>query len=276
MSEKYCYFNDQVIREEELKIDPYDLGFLRGYAVFDFMTTVNHKPFLLEDHYQRLTNSAKTLNLEVPVNQDDYRIIVEELLEKNGIFPVTVRTILTGGVSPDGLSLGSQPTFLVLIKQLVSFDDRLYQKGAKVITVDYTRYLPSIKTTHYIEAVRYQIAKRQAEAVEVVYIKDGQVFEASTSNIFLVKNKKIITPDQGILGGITRKLVLGLIKDRFEVEERPVELEELLKADEVFLTASGKNVMPVVKIDDRQIGTGQVGEMTKKIMGLYQDYCLDY
>ncbi len=275
-SDKYCYLNGQMIVERDLRIDPYDLGFLRGYAVFDFMTTVNLKPFLPEGHYQRLVKSAQTLKLEVPVNFQDYQQILNQLLKKNAIYPATIRTIITGGVSPDGLSLGPQPTFLILIKEYHPFPAELYTQGAKVITVDYARYLPLIKTTHYIEAVRHQTAKQQAQATEIIYTKDNQVYEASTSNVFIVKDGQISTTKEGILSGITRGLVLDLLHNHFKVQERELSVKELLAADEVFLTASGKNVMPVTQVDKQQIGTGQVGEMTKKVMQMYADYLKKY
>lgn len=253
-------------------ISPHDLGFLRGYAVFDYLMTTGGKPFLPHEHFLRLKKSTQTLSLPLPFTEKDWLAVIDRLIKKHNFYRAAIRTIITGGVSADGLSLGQKPTVLILISPFKSYPDKCYLQGVKVITADYRRYLPEIKTTHYIEAIRNQKRKRAAGALEIIFIKDGLIYEAATSNIFLFKNQVLITPKENILNGITRQLVLKLARKSFIIKERPVKVSELLKADEVFLTASGKGVMPVVKIDNRAVANGRVGENTKKIMGLFKKF----
>ena len=121
---------------------------------------------------------------------------------------------------------------------------------------------------YYIQAVSLQDLRKEQKAVEILYVYDGEILECATSNIFLVKNGKLITPSDGILGGITRKVILELAKasGQYEIEERLVYEDELKTADEIFITSSFKDVVPVVNIDDFEVGNGQVGPITKDLM----------
>ncbi|MDO8529413.1 MAG: aminotransferase class IV [bacterium] len=274
---KYCYLNGKVMPLEKAKIDPYDLGVLRGYCVFDVMCTENGKPFLLDDHWKRLQNSAKELNLTIPVKKEDYEKILKDLLTRNGFKKSTIRTVLTGGISSDAFSPEKKETFFILIEKFHEYEKELYEKGIKLITVEHSRFLPRAKIASYIMALKNYDNRVKNGAFEILYVEDGNVLEASTSNIFLVKNGKLITPKEKILFGITRNLVIKLAKSaKIKVEEREIKTSELTNADEIFIAATNKEIMPVVKVDNQKIKNEKVGEMTKELMEKFEEFAVKY
>ncbi len=271
---KYVFFNGKIILEKNVKISFNDLGFARGYGVFDAMRTINGKPFLIKEHYERLQNSAKELNLFLKISLTEFEKIINKLLLRNKIKnEIAIKTILTGGKSSNGLRMDGEPTLLITINDLnkVTPKKELYKKGAKIILVEFQRYLPEAKTLNYIVAIQNQRKKEKSGATEIVYYNKGYLLEGSTSNIFIVKNDKIITPDKNILLGTTRNLLIQLLrKKNRKIEARDVKLKEIFEADEVFLTGTFKNILPIVRMDDKIIGDGKVGEVTAKIMKLIE------
>ena len=174
-----------------------------------------------------------------------------------------MRIILTGGRAINGIEYEFEnPTFYILVEKFEPLPKELYERGAKLVTYNHLRFMPEHKTTHYITAVNLQKYRKEEEAVEILYVHDGEVLECATSNIFIVKDGKVITPAENILKGITRKVVLELI----DVEERVILESELKDADEVFITSSFKDIVPINKIDDYEIGDREPGSVTQKLM----------
>ena len=274
----HCYFNGKITTLDKVKIHPYDIGLLRGYAVFDVMCTQNQKPFYLEEHWQRFKNSARELGIEMKMGNSEYRKIVEELLKRNKYAKSIVRTVLTGGISSNGFAYEpGRETFYIVIEKFIKYPDDFYKKGAVVITLKYDRLYPRAKITNYVGAIKHQKVREKNRAMEIIYTKNDKALEASTSNFFLVKNGKLITTKDGILIGITRNVVIKLAKqNKIKVEERNIGIKELLAADEIFLSATNKDIVPVVKVDVKKVGNGKVGEMTKKMMQLFADFVRKY
>lgn len=272
---RYCYFNGKIKELKDVKISPYDIGVLRGYGVFDVMRTTNGKPFLIDKHWKRFENSAKELCLEIPINREQYEKTLSKLLKLNKFSESIIRTILTGGVSADAFSIGKL-TFYILIEKYHAYPKSLYKKGAKVITLEFQRSNPKAKVTNYVEAIRNQNRKLKGGALEILYVKNGQVLEFSTSNILLFINNILVTPKDNVLFGTTRNLVLELAKKKYKVEERAVREDELKKAQEILLTAGNKQIVPIVQIDNWKVGNGQVGENTKVLMQMLEDYMKNY
>jgi branched-chain amino acid aminotransferase len=154
---------------------------------------------------------------------------------------------------------------------------RWYTNGAKLITVGVERFLPSAKSTCYLSAVQaVQQAKKQ-KAIEAVYVDRNKcILEGTTSNFFFFKKDRLVTSHRDILPGITRSVIIELAKDLYEVETRDIDRSELCQMEEAFITASNKEVIPIVKANDLQIGNGRVGEHTRKIMQLFRDYTNSY
>lgn len=271
MNKKYCYFNGEIADFNEIKISPSDLGFLRGYGVFDALRTFEGRPFLLDEHWERLLNSARELNIEVPITKEEFLTIISTLLEKNNLKDVSVRTVLTGGITDNGIAMTNGPTILITVDDINIFvpAKELFENGARAMTLEFKRFLPKAKTLNYIAAIKEQKRKEEMNAQEIIYVNNGTVLEGSTSNIFIVKDGKLITADENILMGTTRNFVIKLAKeDGLEIEERIVNFDELLSADEVFITGTYKWVLPVINVDGKEIALGKVGDVTKRVMAL--------
>ncbi|HFC36279.1 MAG TPA: hypothetical protein ENJ49_01235 [Candidatus Moranbacteria bacterium] len=272
---KYAYFNGKVVLEKDVRIDFNDLGFVRGYGVFEAIKTVNRKPFLLKEHFERLQKSAIELNLKLDMGWREFSETINDLLWKNQIEKdVAIKVVLTGGVSSNGLKMDGVPTFLITLKDLsvVTPAEELYQTGVGIILTEFQRYLPEIKTLNYITAIQNQKRKETENALEIVYHWEGFLLEGATGNIFIVKNNRVITPKEDILPGTVRNFVIELLRENgTTVEMRKVKLSELFEADEVFLTGTFKNILPVTEIEGEKAAGGRVGKKTKEIMKLFKN-----
>ena len=274
---QYCFYNGHIIQEEKALVPLNDIGILRGYGVFDFLRTYNGKPFLLKEHVQRLRNSAKALSLTVPLSDKKIEAIIHDLLEKNNVTEAQIRIILTGGKTIQGMSYDPEkPTFAIVIEHLSLLPAVLYKTGAKLITDSHMRHVHTAKTTNYINAIALSKKRRENDAIEILYTFHDYVLECSTSNLFILLGNTLITPKDNVLLGITRNFLITLLRNEYTIEERDISLEELQKAEEVFITATNKEVLPIVKIDKRVVGDGKVGETTKKIMKKFALYVGNY
>ncbi len=267
----YCYLNGKIIPTDKASISVYDLGLLRGFSVFDFFRVYNGRPFLLKEHLARLVNSAKLLNLKAPLTSKQIAAVIKGLLRKNGLKEATVRIVLTGGKSPDGISYDdNSPTFFILTKPFSAYPTALYRQGVKAITSNYRRESAGVKSANYSKMVSLQAVKRKKKANEILYVDQGLILEGATSNFFIFKNNTLITPRDNVLIGATRNFVIKLAKRKFKVIERPLKLAELKQAAEAFITSTSREILPVVKVDNLPIGNGQVGRNTKILMALFQ------
>lgn len=284
---KYCYLNGKILEIKKARISPNDIGLARGYGVYDGIMLYAGKPFELAAHYKRFTNSAKLLGLKVPYTLENLDKSIAELYKKNKPKNPIVKLLLTGGETVASINFDkTKPTSIILMEEVPLPIEETFAKGVKVITHEFLRYLPTAKTTNYIEAVRLQEKKNKAGAVEIVYTNGGNVLEASTSNLFIVKDNVLITAPSDVLGGITRRVVLQLTKKYKKqlglqkIEEKHYTVAEMLAADEVFLTSSFKEVLPVVNVDGKRVGDqshfGKPGPVSKKILKLFREYVSDY
>lgn len=263
----FHYLNGRWVDSQNLKISAFDLSLLRGFGVFDFLRTYNRKPFLLKDHLDRLFNSAKILGIKIPKIKKEIEKIVFEGIKKNPKAELNIRLLVTGGIGPDSVTPG-QPSLIVIFTEAVDYPKEYYQKGVKVITYPAERIFPKAKSLNYLAGiVALQKAKKQ-KAVEAIYIdKNGRILEGTTSNFFAVINNQLVTPKEEILFGITRKVVINLAKKlKIPVKEEDLYLSQIKNFSEAFLTASNKEIMPVVRVDNKMIGNGRVGEITKRLM----------
>lgn len=270
---KWCYVDGKIAESSTPQLKVGDLAVLRGYAVFDFVKVVKGRPLFWIEHLKRFRSSAKLLGLKVNKSDPELTNIAQELLKKNGLQDkdASLRLVLTGGESPNGMMPAGKSVLAVLVEESYNLPEKVFKTGGKLITVDYCRSFPEAKTTNYLLAVSWQKKKLKEKAVEILYVNQNKILEASTSNFFLVKNKKLITAKADVLGGITRSAVIKLAKKAgYKIEEREVKVSELKTADEAFITATNKDVCPIVKIDKLKIGNGKVGEVTKDLLTRYR------
>lgn len=270
----YFFLNGSFLVESEAKLSVLDLGLIRGFGVFDYLRTYRGKPFHLKEHLQRLQYSATSLGLTIPYTFAEIEDIVHKLLELNKCSECSLKLLVTGGVSSDQLIPSGKGFFAAFAYPLSSYPKEHYERGIKTITSSHQRCLPDCKTTQYLPAILSLQEGRKKGASESLYLNEKkQILEATTSNFFAIKDKVLITPpEEGILLGITRSVVLRVCEEHFPIDVRPISQEEIPFLDEAFITASNKEVMPVIQIDDILIKDGTVGPCTKKILDLFASY----
>jgi D-amino acid aminotransferase len=276
----YCYLNGQIIPENEANVSILDIGLLRGFGIYEAMAVLNGGVFRWEDHIARFKKSADFLRIHIPLNDDTLKRTIFALIEKNGLSQnrVNVKCILTGGHAIGGIDFNSsKPTFYIFTEEWRALDTRYQRDGASVIVHEHLRQYPEYKTTNYITATHLQKDLKDAGALEILYTWKNDVLECATSNFFIVKNGTLVTATENILAGVTRNVVIELAKKNgLTVDERAYTLDELFSADECFLTSSFKDVVPVVKVGDKTIADGLVGETTKKIARAFDGYLQTY
>ena len=272
------YVDGQFVEEHQAVIPVDDLSVLRGYGIFDFLRTYNGVPFHLEDHLLRLQRSARLIGLQLPHSQAALAEIVRETLARNNHLESNIRIVVTGGLSPDGITPGTSPRLLVMVGAVKPMPAEWYTAGAKIVTCHVERFMPGAKSINYIPAILCQAEARSRQAIEAVYVdRDGYLLEGTTSNLFALRGNTFITPPcDRILPGITRQVVLELSRREFTVEERHLHRDEVRLLDEAFLTSSTKEVAPVISIDSLSIGSGQPGSRTLRIMELFREYTAAY
>lgn len=278
MADYTWYVGDKFVPSSQAVIPITDLAVSRGYGVFGIMRTYNGKPFHLQDHLNHLRSSAELIGLTVPYSDDEITSLIQEILKKNALPETYFKFLLTGGPTKDGILPIGKPIFAILVTKLEAFPSELYTNGVKIITYEYERLLPEAKTLNYLQAVIVMQEAIKQNASEVLYIdKKGMVLELTRSNIFVVQGDTLITPRQEILAGITRNIVMDLAAENdYTVDERDFNIHFLYGADEVFMTATNKEIVPIVEVDTQVIADGAVGPVTKKIIQLFHDYTRDY
>jgi branched-chain amino acid aminotransferase len=267
------YVNGEYVSEEDARISVGDLGILRGYGIFDFLRTYHGVPFRLDDHLARLERSASLIELPLPWAREELAAIIRETLDRNTHPESYIRIVVTGGQSADGITPAEAPSLIVLVTPAPTDDPKLFEDGVKLITMRTDRTLPTAKTINYIPAVLALKKAKAAGAFEALYVNaKGIALECTRSNLFIVCDGTLITPEIGILHGITRKVTLERAAGICEVELRALTLDEVQSADEVFITSSTKEVLPVVQIDDAIIGDGKPGTLTLQLRESFLAY----
>lgn len=260
------YVNGIWVHPDEATISISDVAVLRGYSLFESLRTYGRRPFHLQEHLNRLYRSATYIDLEIPYTQTEIAAIVSEAIERNSYRHAQVRILVTGGESDDGVLPSGRSVLAVLVTQLGERDMERFARGVRLITTRLQREAPEAKTTSYISAIRaLKEAARRAAADALFVNGQGHVLEGTRSNFFIFRGDSLITAREGVLSGVTRSVVLELAQGRFKIEERPIGFEELVQADEAFISSSSKEITPVVQIDDQVIGSGRPGARTEEL-----------
>ena len=263
----FCFANDRIVLSAQASIHPLDIGLIRGYAIFDFFRTENFKPFFVDEYLQRFISSAERTSLPLNFGLQELHRIVHELIEKNELEQGGIRMILSGGVSANHFA-PSEGSLFIFCEELNMPPQEKYDLGVKLLSAEYVRPLPTIKTTNYTLPVWLSVDWKGQGIEDVIYHHEGIISESSRSNVFMVKDDKISTPNTNILYGITRKKVMALSGS---VEERDISFAELLDADEAFITSTTKRILPVTNIDGKSIGDGKVGNTTRWLMETFRE-----
>ncbi|MDW7684306.1 MAG: branched-chain-amino-acid transaminase [Bacillota bacterium] len=274
---RIIYVNGSFIPEEEAKISVFDHGFLYGDGVFEGIRAYRGRVFKFDEHLARLYESAKSIMLDIP---EPYEVMKEATLEtirKNGLEDAYIRIVVSRGTGDLGLDPRKCPkaTTVIIASSIVLFPPELYEKGLSVITVATRRNVPDaldpqIKSLNYLNNILVKIEANRAGVLEAIMLNaQGYVAEGTGDNIFIVKKGRIFTPPTyvGALNGITRQVIIDLAEEEgYTLAERPFTRHDLYVADECFLTGTAAEVIPVIEVDGRSIGTGEPGEVTRNLV----------
>jgi len=269
MSELH-YLDGKWVTEADCKISAFDLTVLRGYGAFDFLRTYHKKPFLLDDHIDRLYNSAKELGLTVKQPKAEIAAIVHEGIRRSSFDEIYIKVLFTGGISADGITPGS-PSLIVLFLKAASYPEEYSTKGVALRSIRFERPLPTAKSLNYMTAVvELQKAKKDGYQ-DVLYISyDGFVLEGTTVNFFGVRGGEVYTTEEGILYGCTRKHLLKIAKElNVKVHVSAMKQIELALLEEAFISSTTRELHPVIRIDQQQIGSGTPGPITRMLMAAF-------
>jgi branched-chain amino acid aminotransferase len=270
------YINGQYLDKEQATISVFDHGLLYGDGIFEGMRSYGGKVFRLDQHLKRLWDSAKAIWLEIPISRDALARAVNDTLELNGIQDGYVRLLVTRGQGTLGLDadLCANPQVIIITDHIALYPAEFYDKGLEIVTASTLRNHPAalnprIKSMNYLNNILAKIEGMRAGCVEALMLNHkGEVAECTGDNIFLVARGRLLTPptDAGILEGITRDAVMELAREAgITVREIALTRHDVYVADECFLTGSAAEVIPVVKVDERVIGDGRPGPVTRDL-----------
>lgn len=274
---EHVYLNGQFIESDAAMVSVFDQGFLYGDGIFESFRSVGGRLYQFSQHYQRLLQSAEALNYPVTLSQQDLEDILLELQQRNGLEEAYFRITITRGKGQVGFqrSIKSELTCLVIGREFQGFDDRCYQEGIALRVARTRRNAPEainpkIKSISNLNSLLGKLEARAAGVFEVIMLNNKEhICEGASSNIFWTKGQWVFTPDAstGLLEGVTRSTIMRLCEEQLNLRVISGEyrLQDLKFADEVFITSTSLEVMPVVLVDDFTINQGQVGPITRQL-----------
>ena len=265
---------------EEAFISILDHGFLFGDSIYEVICTANGKPCFLDEHLKRLYASASGISLEIPRKSEWIKEEIKKTLNSAGNPESYIRIIVTRGEGELDIDPSScfNPNIIIFVKSIPQMPQEIYEKGISVSLVSIKRNSrdslnPAVKTGNYLNNILARMEAQKLGANDAIMVNPwGQLTESTTSNLFFVKDERVLTPEKdcGILSGITREKIIQLAHENgIALDEGKWPGEELFKADEIFLSGTVKKIMPVSILDNHQVGSGRPGPITQKIMRLY-------
>ena len=270
------YINGEFVPASQAKISVFDHGFLYGDGVFEGIRAYNGRVFKLKEHIDRLYDSAKAIDLEIPISKDEFMEIILETLRRNKLRDAYIRPIVTRGIGDLGLDPRKckNPSIIVIAQPWGRLYGDLYERGLRAVTVAVKRNAidslpPNIKSLNYLNNILAKIEANAKGGDEAIFLDhNGYVSEGSGDNIFIVKNGEVITPPTiNNLKGITREVVIELIKKLgIPFKETNISLYDLYTADEIFVTGTAAEICPITWIDGRVVGDGKPGKITRLLM----------
>ena len=271
-----AYLNGEYLPLEECKVSVLDRGFIFGDAIYELIPIYNKKPFYLNAHLARLMRSLNQVQINSPHNDAGWKVIVDQLVEKSGLEQLYVYIQVTRGVAPrdHAFPANIEPTVFAMIGAWPKASDEIYTKGLTAVTVQDMRWdRCDIKVTSLLANVMKKQEAVEGEAHEAIFIRNGFVLEGSATNVFIVKNRQIKTAPKNnlILPGITRDVVVEVINDlQWPFIEEAATEQELREADEVWITSSTKECVPVTMLDSKPVANGAPGELWKQVFDAFQ------
>jgi branched-chain amino acid aminotransferase len=275
------YLDGQFVDEPDAKVSVFDHGLLYGDGVFEGIRFYNGRVFLLEEHLDRLYDSAKAILLTVPLDRSAMQEAVLETCRKNNLRDGYIRLVITRGKGDLGLNpiKCPKPTMFIIASSIELYPEKYYTEGLRVNTVPTQRVSPAalspaIKSLNYLNNILAKIEGNLYGAQESIMLNaQGFIAECTADNLFVIKQGKVFTPyvSDGALGGITRRLMLQLGEEIGQpVREANLTRYDLFVADEIFATGTGAEVVPISEVDGRKIGIGRVGPITSEFIKAFK------
>lgn len=279
MNNGIVFWNGEFLPLEEANVSPFDRGFLFGDGVYELIPFHHKTPLSLDSHLSRLQTSLELVNINNPYDKESWKKYITELVGFSEHEDIYTYLQVTRGVAPrdHAYPKNIKPSVFMYTDKLSHITDEQASKGFQAVTLEDFRWLKcNIKSTSLIGNVLLRQEAIEGGYDEAILIRGDIATEGAASNIFIVVNKTIITPKNSnlLLPGITRDIVIEIAeKNSFPCEQKDITKNELLAAEEIFLTSSGKGVMPVTRINGKDIGNGLAGNQTLSILDLYKDHC---
>jgi branched-chain amino acid aminotransferase len=283
MASQLIYLDGKWVSKEKATLSVFDHGVLYGDGVFEGIRAYQGHVFRLNKHLERLYESAKKIELTIPIPQTEMEQVVKEALQKNNLSDAYIRLLVTRGIGDLGLDIRQCPTpsIVVIADKLALYPARYYENGLESAIVSVRRNIsealdPTIKSMNYLNMILAKIEANKKGVPEAIMLNhQGYVAECSGDNVFYVKGDSVITPpvSAGLLEGITRGAVMELIgnKTAYKLKEELFRASDIMEADEVFFTGTAAEVIPVTKIDGQAIGDGKPGKITQELMRLFKE-----
>ncbi len=278
MSDSIVYLNGEFVPLDQAQVPVLDRGFIFGDGVYEVVPVYRKTPFRLEEHLRRLDNSLRSIRIDNPCTPDEWQTIISQLIERNAGPDQSVYLQVTRGVAKrdHGFPENFLPTVFGMSNPMSEPDPEQIKQGGCAITLDDTRWQHcDIKAVTLLANILLRQQAIDAGCIEAILIRDGEVTEGAASNVFVVHNKLIRTPpkDSRVLPGITRDVVIELARSNgLTCEEKAISGAELQSADEIWITSSTREIMPITLLDGKVVGNGKAGAMWQQLYALYQQH----
>ena len=279
---KKVFLDGKLVNREDAKVSIFDHGVLYGDGVFEGIRSYNRLVFRLKEHIDRLYESADAIRMTIPISKEEFVDRIIETLKANNLDDAYIRAVVTRGKGDLGLDPRKCPvaTIFIIADKIKLYPEEFYKNGLPIIIAKTRRNHPitldpRIKSLNYLNNILAKIEAIDGGTEEALMLTlDGYVVECTGDNIFIVKNGRLITPpsDIGALEGVTQDAVIRLAEKRgIETEFKRMFPEELFQADECFLTGTAAEIIPVVKVGDKVIGSGKPGDITKQLLSDFKE-----
>ncbi|MET3208246.1 UNVERIFIED_CONTAM: branched-chain amino acid aminotransferase [Paenibacillus sp. PvR008] len=281
MADQWIYLDGKHVTKENAKVSVYDHGFLYGDGIFEGIRIYNGNIFKCKEHLDRLYDSAKSIQLNIPLSPDEMLEAMAETIRLNEMRSGYIRLVVSRGVGNLGLDPLRCPkaSVIIIVEQLAIYPEKAYLTGLKTISVSQRRNIPDalnpkIKSLNYLNNILVKIQSNYAGVGEAIMLNSqGYVTEGSADNIFIVKNGVLYTPPcyLGALEGITRNAIIDLCAELgYALKEQPFTLHDVYVADEVFFTGTAAEVIAAYEVDGRTIGSGVAGPVTLELLAEFR------
>ncbi len=280
----YVYLNDRIVPAEDAVVSVFDHGFLYGDGIYETMRAYNGIVFMIDEHIKRLFRSASLIGLKIPLSQENLKFSIYKTIRANNLKNAYVRLTISRGCGSLGLdpNLCQKPSIVIIVKEQKDYPKSLYQKGLKVIIAKTRRNLreainPQIKSLNFLNNILAKLEAKEKNANEAIMLNVyGKITEGTICNVFFYKDNVLFTPsiDCGILDGITRGIVIEIAKkEGIKVKEGKFRKNDIYSAQEIFITNTTMEVMPVSELDGYKY---PVGEVSKNLRKLYRQRVKEY